>query len=83
MQITTDEVGEFLIALGEQMLKEEGVCAGAILDTPSSGAEVVKRMTDRGVDQMVADRMVKAAAESRGDLILEWIGSFGDIELPN
>ena len=86
--ITIQEIGAFFRALGEQMIKEDDVCAGAILGTQSSREAIVKNMTNRfgyhefEVDKVLAYEIVKAAQNGGACLIAEWFNAFGEITLP-
>lgn len=84
MQITTQDIGAFFSAAGEQMIQEPDVCLGAILDTPSSKKEIINRMTTNKnweVDPPVARAIVEKAAQSHGDVAQKWWNAFGDISL--
>lgn len=88
MKITTQDIGAFFRALGEQMIHEGDVCAGAVMDTPSSRKEIIERMTNRKRDgdytasSKVAASIVKSVSDGGTEVIGELYGAFGEYELP-
>lgn len=88
MQITTQDIGAFFRALGEQMIEEDGVSVGAVLGTAESRKAMPKRMTERKghhqfkVEPDVAGPVIEAFASDPGECFREWLYAFGDITIP-
>lgn len=86
MKVTTQDIGLFFAALGQQMIVEAGVSAGAVIANARSRSDIVARMSIGGLngyyaEKRVATALVRAAANSHCACIASWLSAFGEIEV--